>query len=359
MDAILTRLAVRRTVECRGGRALADTFPFATYFGAITTLADLQLRDGPRPFTTGLPAHPAPRDLLLYLGCNVLRTVHLATTAVAVLRTLGFDLNAVAGPAYCCGVIHHRAGEPDAARAYSGSTLRHLGPYEPAAVIMWCPSCHEHFDGVVSREHEIAFPYEHVTAFIARHLDRARFVRRVERRVALHFHTGHPQQELDRASTVAILEAIPGVEYLEVSNPPELGRHCSPTYIHPLGRPVWQRHVSAVAAAAVAAGADTLGTIYHSCHREICDLEGRHPVEVVSYITLLAEALGLDPDPDWYKHHRLAGDPDAAFEEVREWVEARGLDPARVRDVLADAFAPGCEAPARPAAPPVPGAGRQ
>lgn len=318
-------------------------FPFARYFGEITVLAALQYRDGPRPFHDRPPRDPAPSDLLLYLGCNILRTAHLATTVVAVLRAMGFAFEAVGGPAYCCGVIHWLNGAPESARRYAGNSLRHFAAFRPTHVLMWCPSCNEHYDDVVTREHAVPFSYEHVTAFIARHLDRVRFVRRVERRVALHYHTGHPQADLDGTSTRAILAAIPGLEYVEIPNPPALGRHCSAKYIQRLGRPAWQAHVEAVLRAAVAARADVLATIYHSCHREICDGEGRHPLQVVNYITLLAEAMGLDPPADWFKQQRLAADPAATFAAVRADVEALGFDPARVRDVLERAFAPACE----------------
>jgi Fe-S oxidoreductase len=330
---------------------MPEPFPFAKYFGEIRILADLQLGDA-KPYADRPPVDPEGKELLLYLGCNVLRTAHLAVTAVEILKALGFDFNTVGGPAYCCGIIHHRAGHHDASRAYSASTLRHFAAYEPRHVIMWCPSCVEHYDGVVTTEHDVAFPYEHYTAFVRRHLHRAGPLRPIRRRVAMHYHTGHPTQDLDAESARAILEAIPGVEYVHVPNPAELGRHCSPNYINRVGRPRWEACVDEIAEAAAAAGADTLATIYHSCHREICDREGRYPLEVVNYATLLAEAMGLETPADWHKRHRLTGDPAAAFAEVREQTLARGLDPERVQEVLAKAFTPACEA--RPAVPELP-----
>ena len=40
-------------------------------------------------------------------------------------------------------------------------------------------------------------------------------------------------------------------------------------------------------------GADTLVTIFHSCHREAVALERGRPIRVVNWIHLLAEAMGL------------------------------------------------------------------
>jgi hypothetical protein len=77
-------------------------------------------------------------------------------------------------------------------------------------------------------------------------------------------------------------------------------------------------------------GADTLVTIFHSCHRDAVALERGRTIRVVNWIHLLAEGIGL-PHTDEYKHWRNAEDPrasigtdriaaagDAAFEQLVE-----------------------------------------
>jgi hypothetical protein len=59
------------------------------------------------------------------------------------------------------------------------------------------------------------------------------------------------------------------------------------------------------------AGADTLVTIFHSCHREAVSLERAAPIRVANWIHLLAEAMGL-PYSDEYKQWRNAEDPRAS-----------------------------------------------
>ncbi|GIX48516.1 MAG: hypothetical protein KatS3mg131_2727 [Candidatus Tectimicrobiota bacterium] len=313
----------------------------AQYFRDIRLLAALQCFPGEQPYEAQPPQQPERKALLLYLGCNVLRTAHLAKTAAAVLRAMGFDFHAVGGPAYCCGIVHYLQGKREAARHYAASSLRHVGAYAPEHVLIWCPSCLEHFDEVVSQEQTIGFPYEHFTAFVARHLDRLSFVRRVEKKVALHYHCGHPQPEQDWAHTRAILQAIPGLQYVEIANPPALGRHCSPKYISRLGQQAWAQHLDEVFRQAAAAGVEVLATIYHSCHRVLCHQEAAYPFAVVNYISLLGEALGLDY-PDVYKRYRLLGDPEAILAEVQPYVAAHHLPPEQVRDVLYRTFMPPC-----------------
>jgi hypothetical protein len=59
-------------------------------------------------------------------------------------------------------------------------------------------------------------------------------------------------------------------------------------------------------------GADTLATVFHSCHREAVALERGRPIRVANWIHLLAEAMGL-PYTDEYKLWRNAEDPRAAI----------------------------------------------
>src|SRR5256885_16621778 len=114
------------------------TFPFGKYFGEIRLLADLQFQDGAKPFEDRPPDDPEAKDLLLYLGCNVLRTAHLVSTVTAVLKAMGFDFNAVGGPAYCCGIIHHRNGPRDASRGCTTCSLRTFGAQRRPEGLVWC-----------------------------------------------------------------------------------------------------------------------------------------------------------------------------------------------------------------------------
>jgi heterodisulfide reductase subunit D len=321
---------------------MAAKFPFAKYFGEINLLAALQVLPEEKQYSDSLPTAPEQKDLLLYLGCNVLRTAHLAKTAIDVLKAMGFDFNAVGGPAYCCGIVHYNNHEPKAAHNYARNSMRHFGVHGARQVIMWCPSCNAHYDDVVTKEQIVPFPYEHYTAFVARHLDRIPFVKRIEKRVALHYHTGHPQQDLDWAHARSILRAIPGIEYVEIPNPAALGRHCAPQYINRLGQAAWKDHVEGIMRAAADAEVDVLATLYHSCHREICQEEVNYPFSIVNYISLLGEAMGIQ-HPDVYKRYKLMANPEAVFEEVREYVAANGLDPERVRDVITRTFSAACE----------------
>jgi hypothetical protein len=60
---------------------------------------------------------------------------------------------------------------------------------------------------------------------IARHLDRIPFAQWIEKRVAMHYHTGYPRSDLAWENTRRTLQAIPGIELIDIENPAALGRH--------------------------------------------------------------------------------------------------------------------------------------
>jgi hypothetical protein len=69
------------------------------------------------------------------------------------------------------------------------------------------------------------------------------------------------------------------------------------------------------------AGADTLCTIFHSCHREAVALERGWSIRVANWIHLLAESAGW-PAEDGYKALRNAEDPRAAAGDLSTVGEA-------------------------------------
>jgi heterodisulfide reductase subunit D len=91
----------------------------------------------------------------------------------------------------------------------------------------------------------------------------------------------------------------------------------------------------------------TLATIYHACHRELCDVGDGRSFEVVNFMEILGEGLGLRSE-DLYKRLKQIGD---IIVETSPLIAEHGLDLDTVRDALIQEFgagtAPGEGAPAR------------
>ena len=107
-------------------------FDYGRHFSEIKLAHDLTTTRDERTWrlepTSGQAEH---HDVILYLGCNVLRTPHMIRTILAIFDRLGLDYVTVGGAAYCCGIVHHNHGDTAAAGGMSDHTISVLRRFTP------------------------------------------------------------------------------------------------------------------------------------------------------------------------------------------------------------------------------------
>jgi len=129
-------------------------------------------------------------------------------------------------------------------------------------------------------------------------------------RVLLHRHAGFQPRVAVNDLVSNLLRLIPGLELLEEDEALP-GHMCSAlagvpgalAAAHEANLATMARH-----------GADTLCTIFHSCHRETVALERGRDISVMNWVHLLARSAGW-AFRDEYKHLRNAEDPRAALDD--------------------------------------------
>ena len=278
-----------------------------------------------------------PPDVVFYTGCNVLKTPHIALLCLDILDLLGVDYEVMGGVGQCCGVYQYRSGDFVNNSKMAYATIDGLASAGASTVLSWCPSCQISIGEVSLPNYQQQFgekPFDlnPFLTFLAAHADRlaAMMKRRVERKIALHERPVFPEV---MTAVKKLLSIIPGAELIEI-DVPRVGTQANslaqlPTY----KRELVQRELTAVADA----GVTTLATVYHACHREICDAGDGRSFEVVNFMELLGEGLGLDSE-DLYKRLKLIGDIDEIIVETAPLIESHRLDLDTVRDALLAEF---------------------
>jgi hypothetical protein len=326
------------------------SYDYRAHFGEVTLTQDLMVRADERRWRLTPPAAGEHHDIVLYLGCNVLRTSHMVRTVTAIFDRLGLDYVAVGGAAYCCGIVHHQQGDTRAARGMSLGTLRLFERFSPREVVMWCPSCIYFYDEV--QHLTLPFPFRQAAEFLVEQLPGLTFTRDVRRRVALHAHVQNASRRREGAAGRRLLEAVPGLTFVPVEPEARFGRICTAAVQQQLGRETWDGLVRDEVARAHAGGADTLATIYHGCQRLLCGFESQGPLAIEHYLSVFARGLGIEFE-DTYKRWLLAGDAEAILAEATPCMEANGVDPVAARALVERTFVPLPRRP-RPADPSVP-----
>jgi heterodisulfide reductase subunit D len=313
-------------------------FDYGKYFGEIKLTHDLLTTPDERSWLLKPPRDGERHDVVLYLGCNVLRTSHMVQTAAAVFDRLGLDYVAAGGPTYCCGIQHHRRGLEASGERYANHTIELLQKMAPREVVMWCPSCIQFYDEVLQAD--LPFPKRHTTEFLAERVERGEFTftQSVEATVALHYHRASDPRRREGLACRRLLEAVPGITVVEFEPDPRWGRSCTPALQEQLGSDVWRQMALDDVDRALAAGATHLAGIYHGCHRELCRFEAERPIVVEHYLTLFARALGIEFE-DTYKKYMRWGDPEKILEDATPCMAANGVDPDTARGLVIKTFA--------------------
>ena len=322
--------------------SLTLDFNYADYFAQISILGDLLRDRSDRPWLTSMPAEPGRAEHVVWLGCNVLRTVHIVETLDDILQHIGVDYVMLGGPANCCGVQHARRGAAETGRKLAWGTFDKFEAFQPERLLFWCPSCDQRVEGMGSDVSELVARRQHVSEFFVEHLDRFDFQPLPEPlRVALHAHGGTPQQDLDAASVRTLLEAIPSVEIVDLSAFTELGRHCASSEVLRLAPAEFRAMMDTSVAEAQRRRVQTLVTIYHACHRELVPSELPEdviPIKVENYLTILARALGLPEHEDRYKRFVKVGDAKQIMAELGPRIDELGLSPERAERFISAQF---------------------
>ena len=327
LAATRLRLSERRAANERHATGQAG---FQKMSEAVKVLSRLQLpADLLASITPSAHADAGPPpEVVMYLGCNVLKTPHIALLCLEVLDRLGTRYKVFAGPANCCGVIQFRAGDTKASGRIGGNTVAGFAATGASRVLTWCPTCNIQLNEIVMPSTEAGFNLEHVVPYIAARIEllRSQFVRSVNKRVALHEHPGVAGVT---EGVIKILTAIPGLELVDLKQP-RVGYMCNS--LAPV--PAYKRELHARELdAAAAAGVDYLVGIYHACHRELCAHEATSPFKIVNFLELVGEAMGVQRN-DLFKQWKMMQDVDRVLAEVAAQAATAGLDIDSVREVL-------------------------
>lgn len=325
--------AVRPAAENAAGAASR----FRHMAQAVRLLASMQLPNETLQRILA-PAERRTADVLFYTGCNVLRTPHIVLNVMDILDALGLDFDVVGGTAHCCGVYQFQEADLATYERIGHRTFQRFGQSKASRVLTWCPTCTKNFGELEKDVEAPSFDLGHVSEFLAANLAalKARFVAdQPRRRVVIHEHLGIGAT---LESMRALLAAVPNLELLELAQDSGFSYACGGQAAKFKEREAAIHR--ALAEGAVAAGADTIVTMYHSCHRALAGAEAIYPVKVVNFTDVLAEALGRGGHPDYYRLYKKGGAMDEAVAAARRFLQDNGVtvDEASIQSLTADIF---------------------
>jgi Fe-S oxidoreductase len=313
-----------------------DVESYAEHFGTIRTLGDLTRDPENRPWLTSIPKDAPHRRYVVWLGCNILRTAHLAETLDDILNHLEVDFATLGGPSNCCGVVHQGRGDVKVAQSMLRQTMKKFDIFTPDQMLNWCPSCDNTLRSTPQEElTDTAKQRISVTRFLASQAGRMKFAVARPMKIAIHCHGGFAEQEADGRDARDMLSRIPGLTVVDMPTLEGLLRHCSDAAIKGFGDERYPEAMNEWAKEARRRGATHLVSIYHSCHRQLLLAQRKWPEQdrlpVVNYLTLLSEALGLKERADRFARLSVETDVAAMMAQVGPNLQALEIKPDQAR----------------------------
>lgn len=284
------------------------------------------------------PAEKRTADVLFYTGCNVLRTPHIVLNVMDILDALELDFDVVGGTTHCCGVYQFLEADLPTYERIGHRTFQRFGQSGASRVLTWCPTCTKNFGELEKDVAAPSFDLGHVSEFLAANLEvlASHFkADQPKRRVVIHEHLGIGATV---ESIATLLWAVPNLELIELPQDSGFSYACGGVAAK------YKEREAAIhrglAEAAVAAGADTIVTMYHSCHRAFAGAEAVYPIKVVNFTDVIAEALGRGGHPDYYGLYKKGGSMDEAVTAARAFLQSNGveIDETSVQSLTAEIF---------------------
>lgn len=334
----LAKLAIARraTAETRLKKGHAS---YRSMTRSVHVLSRIQLsQDSLARFERMEPDPSEKPDVVFYTGCNLLKTPHIAFLCFDILERIGISYAVMGGPGDCCGVLQFRTGDVDSSGRMAYRTTDRFAKFGASTVLSWCPTCQVQLGENVlpGRWQENIggkpFEFEAFVVFLERHLDRLKphLTRPVHKRVGLH---EHPGVSGSGPAAECLLRAVPGLELVDLEQP-KIGWMCNT--LQPM--PDYKRSLHAeLLEAASKAGVTTLAGVYHACHRDMCAHQRDWPFEVVNFLELIGESMGIAYE-DHFKRLKIIQDVDAILADVAPLASAYGLRIDEVRSVILESL---------------------
>jgi heterodisulfide reductase subunit D len=295
----------------------------------------LQSKPSERLWMTRAPVNPKAAEFVLYTGCSATGMMNTVLEAMAILDKMGIDYVTLSGEELCCGTGAMLLGDLNAAQAMGEELVSNIAAFKPKKAVHFCTGCHVMCWAMLPRFVPVPFESSELAQFLVENIAKIPFQQRIDKVVAV-----HDACSLARLGTCEyprqLLQAIPGVTLVEMKHNRADSLCCGgatntwrPEISEPLRRAPLRE--------AEATGAQILATTCTGCQKSFAPLEKDYGFEVRSYISLLAEAVGVRQE-DKFKRYVNCVTVGEVVADARSCVEAGGYTVDEMEQVLADYF---------------------
>lgn len=284
------------------------------------------------------PSEKKNAKYVFFPGCNVYLQPEKILSALEVMSLITDDYAFLPGMDYCCGNVYIEAGDIDKGYQAEKELIEKISSYEPETVVLWCPTCYCRFITTIADTMEVPFKFISFTQFLAENIEKLTFKSEVNKTLTLHEACKMAFIGKDCTSPRELLRGIPGVNLVEM---PRHGANTvccgsSAMDFFPGSMEVMRDERLQEAAQT---NADILVDICQTCHNIFATEEPKYQYKIMSYISVVATALGIERE-DKFKKYKQWGSLSRILEDAEKFIDGSPYSPEEIVRVLRNSIAP-------------------
>ena len=321
---LIFRAAVDKLHEMRREYGPVEDFAYL--------LGNLQLEDSDVPWFDKSGEKERHAETVLFPGCDSIRAPHEILTYVDILERLGLDFVTIWKEELCCGFRGYGINDFEEGDRLAKELISTIESFGARRLLLPCGQCYNQFKRNLSKLFPYSFEVVYFPQFLNENMDQLGFSKKINRKVTLHDSCKIARGVKDFESVRTLLSRIPGVELIEMERTRERSLCCGgiKNFSYP---ELTAGLVKERLEQAKEIGANILATDCTLCCSIFTTVERCYPVEIRHYISLVAEAMGLEARQDKYKEI-LSIEKDSIMERVTGNVSLGGMTKDRVEEYL-------------------------
>ena len=282
------------------------------------------------------PSDKQAARYVFFPGCNVYFQPEKILNALDIMDAIGDDYIFLPGLDNCCGDSFMFLGDINEGSRRAEELVSTIADYQPEAVILWCPTCQCHFDKTITPALDIPFKIFSFPQYLAENMNRLSLSDASAGIVTLHEPCKSAYTEVDLNGPREVLRQLPGVILKEMEHHGKNTKCCGSGAICWFPESCTPFRENRLKEAAKT-GAERLVAICHYCGQIFAAEEERFDFSVTNYVSLVAEALGVERD-DKFKIYTHWGNLDRIIKDADEHISESHFDKERIIEVLKAVF---------------------
>jgi Fe-S oxidoreductase len=248
-----------------------------------------------------VPSKLEPVEIVLFPGCDAYRSPQQVQILMDIFNKMKMSFVTLWGCNYCCGAREYLANNFERGDELAKKLLDAISAFKPKKAVFICGQCYYQFSRALPKMFSIPFESQYLPEFLSDNLYKIRFSERIEKAITLHDSCSSSRAIRNCEPARKVLQNIPGVSFIEMErnreNSPCCGGLINDRYPERtlLIRKERMDEVEA-------SGADLFVNDCIACYANYCFLEDKYPFEVITLITLVGRAMGIEYE-DQYKNY--------------------------------------------------------